>query len=110
MIRASAASSKADAALSSLKDELERALRDGFSDEEVTRAKRTWEQERKTSLRSEKTFASNLAQGLYHGRDYAWLAQYDAKIAQLTAKEVTDALRKYLTDAPIVWMIGRGNL
>ena len=110
MIRASAASSKADAALSSLKDELERALRDGFSDEEVTRAKRTWEQERKTSLRSEKTFASNLAQGLYHGRDYAWLAQYDAKIAQLTAKEVTNALRKYLADAPIVWMIGRGNL
>ena len=108
-IQASAASGKADAALSSLKNELARALKDGFSEQEVARAKRTWLQERTTSLRAESSFAGNLAQGLYHGRDYAWLAQYDEKISRLSAAEVTQALRKYLTDAPIVWMIGRGN-
>jgi zinc protease len=108
-IQASAASGKADSALSSLKDELVRALKEGFSEQEVARAKRTWLQERKTSLRSESSFAGNLSQGLYHGRDYAWLAQYDEKIARLSAREVTQALRKYLADAPIVWMIGRGD-
>jgi zinc protease len=108
-IQASAASAKADAALSSLKDELARALKEGFSEQEVARAKRTWLQERKTSLRAEQSFAGSLAQGLYHGRDYAWLAQYDKKISRLSAAEVTQALRKYLADAPIVWMIGRGD-
>ena len=108
-IQASAASDKADAALSSLKDELARALKDGFSELEVERAKAAWLQERKTSLRQEKSFASTLAEGLYTGLDYTWLAQYDEKIARLSAQEVTLALRKYLADAPIVWMIGRGS-
>lgn len=108
-IQASAASDKADAALSSLKDELAQALKDGFSEQEVERAKAAWLQERKTSLRQEKSFAGTLAEGLYTGLDYAWLAQYDERIARLTAQEVTLALRKYLADAPIVWMIGRGS-
>jgi len=81
----------------------------GFSEQEVERAKAAWLQERKTSLRQEKSFAGTLVEGLYTGLDYAWLAQYDEKIARLTAQEVTLALRKYLADAPIVWMIGRGS-
>jgi len=109
VLQASAASNKADAALASLQDELARALKDGFSEQEVERAKRAWLQERKTSLRAEKSFASYLAQGLYNGRDYAWLAKYDDAIARLSVGEVNAALRKYLGDAPLVWMIGRGN-
>jgi zinc protease len=108
-IQASAGSDKADAALGSLQDELARALKDGFTEQEVARAKDAWLQERKMALRSEQSFAAALAQGLYSGRDYAWLAQYDEKIAKLTAHEVTLALRKYLADAPLVWMVGRGS-
>ncbi|MBI2277960.1 MAG: insulinase family protein [Dechloromonas sp.] len=108
-IQASAASDKADAALAGLKEELARALKEGFSTQEVERAKSSWAQERKNSLRAEKTFARNLAQGLYSGRDYAWLARYDEQIARLTAAEVTQVLRKYLADAPIVWTVGRGK-
>ncbi|MFZ2267572.1 MAG: insulinase family protein [Azonexus sp.] len=109
VIQASAASDKAEAARTSLQDELARALRDGFSEPEVERAKRAWLEERKTSLRSEKSFASYLAQGLYNGRDYAWLAKYDEAISRLNAREVNAALRKYLSDAPMVWMVGRGE-
>ncbi len=108
-LQASAASDKSDAALASLQDELALALKDGFSAPEVERAKRAWLQERKTSLRDERSFAGNLAEGLYSGRDYAWLARYDEKIARLSAQDVTAALRKYLADAPMVWMIGRGS-
>ena len=108
-LQASAASDKADAAQKSLQEELARALQDGFSEQEVERAKRAWLQERKTTLRAEPSFASSLAQGMYSGRDYAWLAQYDEKIARLTAAEVTAALRKYLKEAQVLWMIGRGS-
>lgn len=109
MLQASAASDKAEAALAGLKEELARALKDGFSEQEVERAKNAWAQERKNALRAEKSFASNLAMGLQNGRDYAWLARYDEQIARLTAPEVTRALRKYLAEAPIVWTIGRGK-
>lgn len=109
VFQASAASDKADAALASLQDELARALKDGFTDQEVERAKKAWLQERKNALRAEKTFASYLAQGLYTGHDYAWLAQYDAAISRLNSREVTLALRKYLADASIVWAVGQGK-
>ena len=109
VIMATAASSSSDEALASLKDELAMALRDGFSEKEVAQAKRVWIQERKTSFRPEKSYASNLVQGLYTGQDYAWFAEYAEKIAQVSAEEATRALRKYLADAPIVWMVGRGS-
>ena len=108
-IIASAASDKADEAQTCLKDELAQALKDGFSDKEVERAKQTWLQERKIALRSERSYVGSLEQGLYTGQDYAWLARYSEKITHLTTQDVTLALRKYLADAPIVWAIGRGS-
>jgi zinc protease len=108
-LQASAASDQADAALAALQGELARALKDGFTPAEVERAKRAWLQERKTMLRDERAYAASLAQGLYSGRDYAWLARYDEKIAKLDAAQVTRALRKYLADAPLVWSVGRGD-
>ncbi len=108
-LQASAASDKADAALAALQDELARALKDGFTPAEVERAKRAWLQARKTALRDERSYAASLAQGLYSGRDYAWLARYDAAIARVDAAQATRALRKYLADAPLVWSVGRGD-
>lgn len=108
MLYASVASDKAVQAQKALADELGRALREGFSAAEVERARKAWAEERKTGLRSEKSFAASLAQGLLTGRDYAWLADYDARIATVTPAEVNAALRKYLGEAPLVWSIGRG--
>lgn len=108
-LSATAASDKAEVALASLQDELQRALRDGFGEAEIERAKRNWLQERKNSLRSEDGYASSLASGLYSGRDYAWLADYDARIGQVTAAQASAALRKYLGNAPLVWMVGKGS-
>ncbi len=107
-IQASVASDKTDEAQLSLQDELARALKDGFSAQEVARAKSAWLQERKTSLRAENSFSVSLADGLYSGRTYAWLAQYDQRIAQVTAQDAALALRKYLATTPMVWAVGRG--
>lgn len=108
-LAATAASDKAEVALASLQDELARALKGGFTDAEVERAKANWLQERKNSLRSEDGYAGSLVNGLYSGRDYAWLADYDARIAQVTAAQATAVFRKYLGSAPIVWTVGKGS-
>lgn len=105
---ASVASANAQSALDMLKEELARALANGFDAAEVARAQQTWLRERQNALTAEKGYVGQLAHGLYTGRDYAWLAQYDARIARLTAPEVNAALRKHLVDAPVVWSIGKG--
>ena len=108
-IHASAASDKAEAALASLREELARALKEGFSTEEVERAKKAWAQDRRRYASDERLLAARLAQTMLHGRDFVWLAKYDENIAKLNAAEVTAALRKHLGSAPIVWSIGKGS-
>lgn len=109
VVYASAASDKAAVALASLQDELARALKDGFSPAEIEHARQVWQQARKTALSAEEGYAEQLAQGLYDDRDPAWQAQYDARIAAVTAEQATQALRRYLGRAPLLWATGRGS-
>ena len=106
---ASAASARAGDALAALQDEVARALRDGLTADEIERARRSWLEARKTLLRSEAGYASLLAQGLLHGRDPAWLASFEARMASVTAAEVNAALRRHLGSASVVWATGRGS-
>lgn len=106
---ASAASDKATVALASLQDELARALREGFSVAEIERARQVWQQARRTALSAEKSYAGALADGLLDGRDPAWQAEYDRRMAAVTAQQASAALRRYLGAAPLVWATGRGS-
>lgn len=106
---ASAATARAGDALAALQDELARALRDGLTADEIERARRSWLESRKTLLRSEAGYAGLLAQGLLHGRDPAWLAGFEARMARVTAYEANAALRRYLQPARVVWATGRGS-
>jgi hypothetical protein len=36
-------------------------------------------------------------------------AKFDESIEQVTAKQATDVLRKYLLQAPMVWAVGQGR-
>lgn len=108
-ISASAASDKAEAALGMLKDELAVALRDGFTTAEVEQAKKTWVQDRRRFANDERLFAARLSNGMLNGRDFSWIAQYDKRIASVTPAAATEALRKHIGSAPIVWMIGKGG-
>jgi len=106
---ASAASDKAEVALASLQDELGRALRDGFDAAEIERARQVWQQARRTALSAEESYAAPLAEGLLDGRDPAWQAEYDRRMAAVTAQQASAALRRYLGAAPLVWATGRGS-
>ncbi|MDD2721852.1 MAG: insulinase family protein [Gallionella sp.] len=109
MLSASASSEKAEVALDALKKVLDNALTQGFTDQEVARAKITWTQDRKRYANEERLFAARLSQIMRNDRDFDWIARYDARIAAVTAKDATAALRKYLATANIVWMVGKGN-
>ena len=106
---ASAASARAGDALDALQDELGRAQREGLTADEVERARSSWLEARKSLLLAEEGYAGMLAQGLLQGRDPAWLAAFEARIAGVTVSEVNAALRRYLDQARIVWATGRGS-
>jgi zinc protease len=109
VLHASASSAQSERALQALQQELARALEQGFTDDEIERVKRRWQQERRSLLASERSYVGALSSGLHDGQDYAWVARYDERVAQVSAADATRALRRHVGQAPMVWAIGRGQ-
>lgn len=77
------------------------AVKDGFTSDEVEKAKKTWLDERKVSRTEETSIASLLASRERWGRTMDWDAQLEAKVAALTPEQVNSAFRKYVDPAAI---------
>lgn len=106
-VYASAASEHAAAA--SLQQELARALAEEFS-AGGRACKSAWLPERQTALRDDAAHAAALAtNGLYNGRDYAWLERYDEKISSPDERRGDAGAAPLPRRTPIVWATGRGE-
>ena len=103
------ASGQAAEALAALREELQRALAEGFSEDEVARARRVWLDGRRRALASEAGLVRLLAGGLQSGRDFAALSDYDARLSGTGAADVNRVLRKYLAAVPVVWATAGGS-
>ncbi|TMG86308.1 MAG: insulinase family protein [Betaproteobacteria bacterium] len=79
-----------------LTEELTRAVRDGFTDEEVADAKKALLQERALARAQDSGLASELARQAFLGRTFAYAGEIDARIASLSTTEVNATLRKYV--------------
>ena len=79
-----------------LSEELARALKEGFTDQEVVDAKAGLLQERRLARAEDAAVAGSLANQLYLDRTFATQGEVDAKIEKLTTADVNAALRKYL--------------
>src|SRR5487761_1922471 len=77
-------------------DVLQQTLRDGFSDTEVAEAKKGYLALRRLRRTRDGALVGRLADNLYLGRNFAWDADFDAKIAALTPSQIQDTLKKYL--------------
>jgi zinc protease len=108
-IQASVASDQAEKARDILREELARALAEGFSTVEVDAGIRNWQEQRRQSLQSEGAYSQRLLHAQLTGRDDAWEAARDADIAALTRERVNAALRRHLGQAELVWAIGKGE-
>jgi len=90
------------------KEEVARALKEGFTDQEVKEAKSGWLQGRQVSRAQDGGLASLLAQELYLGRTLEWDAAIDQKVSALTPAQIQAAMQKHI-DLSKVTIVKAGN-
>jgi zinc protease len=78
------------------REEVARALKDGFDAKELEEGQRGLLNYRRLSRAQDTTVANALANNLYLDRTFAVSARVDASLARLTVAEVNAALRKYV--------------
>ena len=77
-------------------EELALALKDGFTADEVEKAKKTWLDERTVQRSEEGSIASILMSREYWGRTMQWDAKLEAAVAALTPQQVNDAFKHHV--------------
>lgn len=78
------------------REEVTRALREGFTAQELAEGQRGLLNFRRLSRAQDGSIAATLANNLDLGRTYAYSQKIDEAIARLTLEQVNAALRKYL--------------
>src|SRR6185312_8676763 len=81
---------------SALKDEINKALKEGFSADELQKAVGSWLSTRKTLLGLDHYLAAHQATYLEEGKDLLFDADYESKAKALTVDQVNAVLRKYV--------------
>ena len=84
-------------------EELARALKDGFTEQEVANAKRALLEERRNNRAQDGVVTGALAQQAYLGRTWAQSAKIDAALEAADVATVNAALRKHLAPDRIAW-------
>jgi zinc protease len=82
-----------------IREELGRAVREGFSAEEVAAGKRSVLEARRLARSQDRALASRLGHYLFVKRTFAWDVEFEARIAALTAEQVNAALRRHIDPA-----------
>ena len=83
------------------KDEMEKALKDGFTEQEIAEAKKGWLQSRNVSRANDPELANLLSALALHDRTLDFQAQLESRVAALTAEQVNAALRKHVNTADL---------
>jgi zinc protease len=91
-----------------LKEEIGRALKDGFSVEEVETAKSSILQQRQLSRADDFALSSRLATYLFYNRTLQRDAELDKRIRELTPEQISEALRRHIVPEKFT-MIKAGN-
>jgi len=93
---------------SAIQEEYNRALKDGFTPEEIASAKSGFLLSRQVSRAQDASLCSKLVNYLYLGRTLAWDAEFEKKIQALTSEQIVTAMRKYF-DPKKVTIIKAGD-
>jgi zinc protease len=83
------------------KEEVARALKDGFTAQEVSEAKSGWLQGQQVGRAQDPALARKLDGNLFIDRTLAWDADLEKKIAALTPDEIVAAMRRHIDPAKI---------
>jgi zinc protease len=91
----------ADKAMAALMDELDKFLKGGITEKELSEAKASYAQSWANRVADDDFVAGELANGLYTGRTFAYWKDLNAKIQKLSKADVEAAARKYLQPAKL---------
>jgi len=78
------------------REELDRVLHDGFTQEELDAAVKGFLQSEQVDRASDGGVADSLTDQIYVGRDFRWDQQFDEKVKSLTVEDVNRAFRKLI--------------
>jgi zinc protease len=84
-----------------LREELERVLRDGFTDAELANAKSGLIQQRVQTRAQDGALAGGWVNNLYLGRTFAFSKQYEERIMAVTPAQALAAMRKHIDPAKL---------
>jgi zinc protease len=79
-----------------VREELERVLRDGFTDEEIQQAKQGYRQERVLGRSEDGALAAGWVGNLDLDRTYEFSRQFEARVDAVTAEQLLSVVHKYL--------------
>jgi zinc protease len=88
------------------REEVARALKDGFGAKELAEAKESLLNFRRLSRAQDNNLAGTLASNLYLKRNFLLAQKVDEQIAAVTPEQVNAALRQYLKPAQFVYAFG----
>ncbi|TWC67406.1 zinc protease [Herbaspirillum sp. SJZ099] len=107
VVRAIAAPQNLDKVDAAVREEIARAVAQGFTQDELLRAKSGILQQRNQQRAQDGGIASGWTSLLNLGRTYLWQQQMDEKIAGLTLEQVNAAARKYFDPAKMSVVVAR---
>ena len=79
-----------------IKEEVARALREGFTDEEVKAAKAGWLQSQQVTRAQDNSLAGRLNTLNYLGRTVTWDGDFEKRVGALTPTDIRAALTKHI--------------
>jgi zinc protease len=84
-----------------IKQELERALKEGFTADELKGAKSGLLQQRVQNRSKDDVLAAGWVRNLHLGRTYSWSKEYEDKLQSATLAQVNAAFRKFVDPAKL---------
>ncbi len=84
-----------------VREELERAVRQGFTPEEVKTGKQALLEARRMARTQDRALANRLSSYLFMKRTFAWDVEFEAKITALTPAQVNAALKRHFEPAKL---------
>ena len=79
-----------------LREEIQKVLDDGFTDEELNLAKLGYLQSRELARAQDGNLVGMLTQALYFDRTLEWDSEFEARVQNLTVEDVNAAVRRHL--------------
>jgi zinc protease len=83
-------------------EEVAQALKDGFTPEEITAAKKGWSETRTVQRNQDTALAARIIVNDHNGRTLAFDGDLETKIAALTPEQINTTFRRYLDPARLV--------